>query len=981
LADQNFRVKRGLEVGLGATVLTALPSGSVGVGTTNPGTNKLQVQGAIKATSSIDTDTQFLGQPNDTASTPSFSWTSETTTGFYRPSSGNLGFAISGTERLRLNTTGVGIGTTNPSAILDVRGTPWFSPNATGVKATVLRLGRFIDGVNAAYDIITDDNTGDDIEIQSNRYTGNIRISRGSPSGIQTTFQIYSHYQLGNSISIADTTGTTTKIKIDEAGNTFFNNTGAVLVGSATSTGTASQSLQVTGGAYVSTRLGIGQTNPNTALHIGPYNGDTLPHLYLASGNNLYGWRIDTHDFNAGSVPLRIWRRVAGADTESITVLNQSGFIGLGITLPGARLHATPTSTSIAGLFSGTTSDDMVRITQLGTGNALRVEDEANPDSSPFVITGIGSVGIGTTNPIHKLHLNDSTSNQVALALQNSNTGGNSWLLQSSGGSATNGQGKFSIYDTNASQYRLVINSSGDVGIGTTNPTSKLNIVGNVRSTGFSTFTKDFNVVDHTSRYIAYARQLSPQVGTAITTGAVGAGDTRRTDAAIYDYCWDNYSVFDADGDGVVSAADGLVVIRYLFDLSSGTFPGDALITDIVFPTNATRKTSNSIRSHLGIHTLGGTGKLDVSGNGTLTPLGDGLMITRVFAGGFTNPSDNAPAVFGEDSVLYVSRDAKVGIGTTNPITKLHISDGSSGVSTALYTSDYLAISAQNTSPGFNIIGVGSQTGHRGVFKATRARGTLSSPTVPFVDDNTFSLLGAIYDGSSNYATAAINMDVDGDVGVGTAPQRITFWTGTGSSRLERLRLTSTGNFGIGTTNPTSKLTVEGDTLITGILTASASLDGNAFESYEIDLIPYTSYNLRTEEQTITFTNDNDTTTDPHLWGTTTTLPIEDNSLIEDSTFVPYFNGEVVSIVNPFKLMITVNGVLQSAFINNTDYVYQSNILGSHNGYTIDSDNNIKFTESIPTGSDIVARVLPVSSTATKIKNYPFKPTDIVLGY
>jgi hypothetical protein len=623
----------------------------------------------------------------------------------------------------------------------------------------------------------------------------------------------------------------------------------------------------------------------------------------------------------------------------------------------------------------------MVRITQLGTGNALRVEDEANPDSSPFVITGIGSVGIGTTNPIHKLHLNDSTSNQVALALQNSNTGGNSWLLQSSGGSATNGQGKFSIYDTNASQYRLVINSSGDVGIGTTNPTSKLNIVGNVRSTGFSTFTKDFNVVDHTSRYIAYARQLSPQVGTAITTGAVGAGDTRRTDAAIYDYCWDNYSVFDADGDGVVSAADGLVVIRYLFDLSSGTFPGDALITDIVFPTNATRKTSNSIRSHLGIHTLGGTGKLDVSGNGTLTPLGDGLMITRVFAGGFTNPSDNAPAVFGEDSVLYVSRDAKVGIGTTNPITKLHISDGSSGVSTALYTSDYLAISAQNTSPGFNIIGVGSQTGHRGVFKATRARGTLSSPTVPFVDDNTFSLLGAIYDGSSNYATAAINMDVDGDVGVGTAPQRITFWTGTGSSRLERLRLTSTGNFGIGTTNPTSKLTVEGDTLITGILTASASLDGNAFESYEIDLIPYTSYNLRTEEQTITFTETNDTTTDPHLWGTTTTLPIEDNSLIEDSTFVPYFNGEVVSIVNPFKLMITVNGVLQSAFINNTDYVYQSNILGSHNGYTIDSDNNIKFTESIPTGSDIVARVLPVSSTATKIKNYPFKPTDIVLGY
>jgi hypothetical protein len=136
---------------------------------------------------------------------------------------------------------------------------------------------------------------------------------------------------------------------------------------------------------------------------------------------------------------------------------------------------------------------------------------------------------------------------------------------------------------------------------------------------------------------------------------------------------------------------------------------------------------------------------------------------------------------------------------------------------------------------------------------------------------------------------------------------------------------------------------------------------------------------LRTVATTITFDDSN--TTDVALYGTIVELPIEDNDFIEDSTYIPYFDGEVVSITNPFKLMITVNGVLQSAFINNTDNVYQSNFLGSHNGYTIDSDNNIKFTESIPTGSDIVARVLPASSTATKIKNYPFKPTDIVLGY
>ena len=40
---------------------------------------------------------------------------------------------------------------------------------------------------------------------------------------------------------------------------------------------------------------------------------------------------------------------------------------------------------------------DALRITQTGAGNALLVEDSANPDSSPFVINASGSVGMGGT--------------------------------------------------------------------------------------------------------------------------------------------------------------------------------------------------------------------------------------------------------------------------------------------------------------------------------------------------------------------------------------------------------------------------------------------------------------------------------------------------------------------------------------------------------------------------------------------------------
>lgn len=52
MADQNFRVKRGFEVGIGGTVITTLSGGNIGIGTTNP-TQKLHVQGDVRITGAI----------------------------------------------------------------------------------------------------------------------------------------------------------------------------------------------------------------------------------------------------------------------------------------------------------------------------------------------------------------------------------------------------------------------------------------------------------------------------------------------------------------------------------------------------------------------------------------------------------------------------------------------------------------------------------------------------------------------------------------------------------------------------------------------------------------------------------------------------------------------------------------------------------------------------------------------------------------
>ena len=189
----------------------------------------------------------------------------------------------------------------------------------------------------------------------------------------------------------------------------------------------------------------------------------------------------------------------------------------------------------------------------------------------------------------------------------------------------------------------------------------------------------------------------------------------------------------------------------------------------------------------------------------------------------------------------------------------------------------------------------------------------------------------SIYAYNNDNVTNAFFGAVAGDIQNG--PSNFVFGRRTGASSWEEtVRIDTSGNLGIGVTNPTAKLDVSGD------------LNGTAFESYELDDISSAAD------------------------GT-------------ENTFTPKFNYDRVTITNPFRLMVTVNGIPQSAFINNTDYVHQSNFLGSNNGFTIDTDNNIKFTESIPLGSDIVARVLPVSNTATRIKFYPFKPADILLGY
>ena len=126
----------------------------------------------------------------------------------------------------------------------------------------------------------------------------------------------------------------------------------------------------------------------------------------------------------------------------------------------------------VTGLYNDTTATN--RLFEVGNGSA------DNARSNAFTVLVNGSAGVGTASPAlvsggSGLHVSNNTYTQLRLQSSNSSAG-----LEFTPGAGKNYElqadiiGSFFLYDRTANQYRLLVNTNGNLGIGNANPSRPL---------------------------------------------------------------------------------------------------------------------------------------------------------------------------------------------------------------------------------------------------------------------------------------------------------------------------------------------------------------------------------------------------------------------------------------------------------------------------------------------------------------------------
>jgi hypothetical protein len=425
-------------------------------------------------------------------------------------------------------------------------------------------------------------------------------------------------------------------------------------------------------------------------------------------------------------------------------------------------------SVSVTGSLTVTTNGTELQVTSNGVnlGNALTdshiISGSLRVNPNGLFVSGSGNVGIGTVTPFNPLHIVSNTLSQLNIQASSGNTNAQINLEPTGTGIALIGPANNVdlAFRTNATT-RMLISGSGNVGIGTT-PLTTLDVNGtiNIRTNGFQFGRITTNNVSGDTGGLTFQYNLAGTFTNGIVlngAGNIGIGNdspvTRLTlggyTGSRLPYINGTGATFGTGGITVTSTNSGNAAIGGGLDLTNNTYSVNAYSPIISFSSRSSSGDYNN--AYAGIY-----GVLRGPGGDSNWVVGDIVFATATS--------------YGLTEKMRLITGGFLGIGTDSPEALLHLSQASTGGNGAFIFVDNPASSTLGNTAGIRF--------------ATNA--------------------GASFSGYGS-SIEAVNTNA------GDGAEALTFSTWNGASRGERMRITSGGNVGIGTTSPTdSRLQIKG---------------------------------------------------------------------------------------------------------------------------------------------------------------------------